>query len=84
MSYKFFCTRLNDIKYSYLIEKNYKQIYLTHRRDPNRNDTLGPSEPGTRKGYFTFPRAPELEPHHQIQFWVIPWCFILQANSCRN
>ena len=25
------------------------------------------------KGYCTFPRAPGLEPHHQMQFTAIPW-----------
>ena len=25
----------------------------------------------TMKGYFTFPKAPGLEPHHQMQFSII-------------
>ena len=24
------------------------------------------------KGYFTFPRSPELEPHYQMQFSIMP------------
>ena len=39
----------------------------------------------TMKGYFKLPKAPELKPHHQIQFSVILWtqqnCMI---QSCQN
>ena len=37
--------------------------------DPNRAD-LGVM---AIKGYYTLPKEPELEPHHQMQFWLVGW-----------
>ena len=48
-------------KYSYLILMIFKQIYLTHRWDPNRYYLSG-----------SMKNAPELESQHGMQFSVIP------------
>ena len=47
---------------------------MTHRLDSNRYYHSGVVDLGVMimKGYSTLPWFPELEPHHQIQFCVIP------------
>ena len=63
----------------------FKQIYLTHNWEPVltvwvRVD-LGVM---TMKGYSTFPRSPELEPHHKMQFSVIPKTPLLKYYDYNN
>ena len=34
------------------------------------------------KGYFTFPKSPELKPHHQMQYSIIPrTCFNIVVQN---
>ena len=42
-----------------------KQLYLTHSLDPNRYNQVF-LRVIAMTGYYIFPEAPELEPHHQI------------------
>ena len=58
---------LYSIKYSYQTQIILQQIYLTHRWDPN----LGQSGSGSNGNEG--PRAPYLEPDHQMHFSVIFW-----------
>ena len=43
-----------------------KLIYLTHRRVTVDQSVMA------MKGYSTLPKSKELEPHHQMQFSVVP------------
>ena len=49
----------------------FKQIYLTHRGDPNKNYHSGVREDLEVKAmnwFSTIHRSFELEPHYQVQF----------------
>ena len=54
----------------------YKHIffYLTHKWDPNSYYHSWSVDQGAMvmKGCSTFPKPPELEPHNQIEFNIIP------------
>ena len=53
----------------YRIRISFKRIYLAHRWNPNKY-----LKPGSKamKGYPKLPISPELKPHDQLQFSVIP------------
>ena len=60
-----------------------KQFYLTHRWDPLQVLSLCVKvDLGAMviKKYSTCSRGPELEPHRQMQFSVIPWILVLLIN----
>ena len=63
-----------------------KHLYLIHRWDTNRYYHLVVLRVMVKKMYSTFLNAPELEPHHQMQFSVISrtlgWGEVLLI--CRN
>ena len=66
-----------------------QSFYFTNRRDPNRCHKVE-LRLMVMKGYSTFPKPPELEFHHQIDFNVIPrtlkgfnycyWILIIHFN----
>ena len=76
------CTQLNGFKYCYLtpiilfnIDNNpywkIEQFYSTHRWDITGTNNLSQSGPGSNGNESIFPKAPELELHHRMQFRVI-------------
>ena len=65
------------------------QIYLTNRSDTNRFLPFRVRvvlEELAMKEASILPRSPEVEPHHQIKFSVIPWKprFLSVLSLCRG
>ena len=66
---------------SYRIQIIFKQIYLTHKWDPNRNHRSGSEGTGQWTGIL---QSPKVEPHHQMQLSVISRTFLLESLTSQQ